>query len=219
MKDSSIRQRAFRYWYSDGIHEMVFGFGILLVSGFYYLSNQIDLQPTRALVAGLGYPAFLLLVLWSVGKVVKLLKEKISFPRTGYVRFRKPAPSKTRKLRFIYLVVGVAIALSTNILLLTLKDQWALSLADFLIWTFVGLGSGTITLLIGIRTSVWRFFVLSVLSAVGGALIGAFVTGGVTQTVIFLGGNGISWMVSGGLTFAWYLTHTEKPAEGEAADE
>jgi hypothetical protein len=167
---SKKQRHALQYWYVDGTFEFTFG-GLCMVLGIYFytqaampdtlLSNVLDMFFVLVVIGG----AFLF------NRLSMMLKERITFPRTGYVAYKsKPEPGRAVSL----LIRGVVCALVAVVMVFLLTNRsngsgglqgmdWmpAISATIFSVaWLFVGW-----------RTALPRFYVIAVLSLLGGIVI------------------------------------------------
>jgi len=100
------QQRTRGYWYCDGISELVGGFAMALV-GFLMLASArtgVDMLATMALMA-------MILLFPASAQVVRVLKDRITHTRTGYVKYPRPTISKGRKLLLLALFLGTALVM------------------------------------------------------------------------------------------------------------
>ena len=108
MKDSidQVAQRARSYWYVDGLNEVAFG-GLCLLLGIYFQfqdSLKNPSLPQQMLEAGLAL--FIIGIALMLHKLVNFLKERLTFPRSGYVSYRRP--STIRRLATGLLAAAIA---------------------------------------------------------------------------------------------------------------
>ncbi|MGA2263671.1 MAG: hypothetical protein ABSH28_19820 [Acidobacteriota bacterium] len=91
MTNESAARRAAAYWFSDGLPDMIAGVAFLAVGGARWW-EEVDYPPwpLSGLVTGAAL-AVGALVLWKYRAILEFLKERLTYPRTGYVR----APSLT----------------------------------------------------------------------------------------------------------------------------
>ena len=90
MKDETtqIRQRVNRYWYSDGIGEMMGGVMFFLLAVYFSLQQYLG---DESFIGGLLQAGLVLLLIGGVfvgRRVVNTVKARITYPRTGYVEYR-----------------------------------------------------------------------------------------------------------------------------------
>ena len=134
--------RARRYWYVDGLNEAAFG-GLCLLLGVYFQiqdSLQISSLPRQVLEA--GFVLFIILIVLSLNKAVSFLKERITYPRSGYVSYRRP--STIRRFATGLLAAAIASVLSAVLMIAPAGLDWMAGLTGlalaavwlFLAWRF-----------------------------------------------------------------------------------
>src|SRR5512133_1902856 len=101
-----IKKRAQRYWYEDGIWEIAFGLINALLGGYLLITAQFSWSGPLAIVLLLLQMAVIIGMFWSINKIVKYMKERITYPRTGYVAYRRPAPGA--RLKRVLLMIGIS---------------------------------------------------------------------------------------------------------------
>ena len=97
---NSIEQTVIKtrqYWYIDGFNEMLTGVVFLLLAGLNAFSGWTEPSLTAGLFVGIGFPLVILGGIFIGGRVVKYLKNRVTFPRTGFVQYIQPEPSVRRK--------------------------------------------------------------------------------------------------------------------------
>src|SRR5512138_5195 len=99
MKDSlaEIEGRVRRYWFSDGIGELMGG-ALFLLLGLYFSAQQYfgDQSPIGIILQS----SFVILVIGGVfvGRwMINQLKSRLTYPRTGYVEYRVKDKSNIRR--------------------------------------------------------------------------------------------------------------------------
>lgn len=86
-----VEGRSKRYWSLDGIPEIVMG-AIWVVLGFAFLVRDLILPGSRLEgVYSMVMPMAVLVIFLMANWVMKMLKEKYTFPRGGYVKFQDPS--------------------------------------------------------------------------------------------------------------------------------
>jgi len=90
MKDetSQIEQRVKRYWYSDGIGELMGGVMFFLLAVYFSLQQYLGDQ---SIVGGMLQTGFILFLIGGVfvgRRMISIVKTRITYPRTGYVEYR-----------------------------------------------------------------------------------------------------------------------------------
>ncbi len=209
MKDpiqETIRQTQ-RYWYVDGLAEM--GTGSLI---FFYgvLTLASTLAPEAwvgALMTGLGQPLFFIGGLVLVSYLVRWLKERITYPRTGYVAYPR---RKKRAGRAFFLGAGVAVVFSILSIVLTaaLRENWipvlvCFPLAMAEIWWAYSIG-------------LKRFYILAAFTILLGIGLAIPPVPQACRLPILFVAMGASWAISGAMTLYHYLRSTQPAGEVDA---
>ena len=159
-KDPATRSqlRAIQYWYVDGIFELGFGLLCLALGGYFSLDNL--LQGNR-----FAFLVDILLVVVIIGGsflmrwLVQKWKERVTFPRTGYVSYAR------ERSRGWTILVGV-IVLSALGLMVFFLSYVEIQISTWPLLT--GILFGIVMIFVGWRTSLHRFYLYALL----GALIG-----------------------------------------------
>jgi len=201
-----LEQHVRRYWYSDGIAELVSG-GMFLLLGLYFgilgyfeegslVSVVLQVSMVLVFVAGaLG-------VRW----LVTTLKSRLTYPRTGYVEYRVK-DNYMRRRRWLIVISALVISTATMVLVNYIQELQSMVL-------FTGLLVGVIFIALRGRSSgVKRFYVLGGLAILLGFVLA---WSGLTQIYtlsFFYGLLGIAIMTSGGLVLRRYLSENPSGAE------
>jgi hypothetical protein len=197
--------RTRRYWYVDGLNEIALG-GLCLLLGIYF-QVQGNLQITALLreMLGIGLVLIIIGTIFLLNKAVKFLKERITYPRTGYVGYRQP--STIRRLATGLLAAAIASAFSAIFMIAPVGVDWMAGLT--------GLALAAVWLFITWRLQLSRFLVLSLVSLGGGVFLALKQLDGIAgvSAIYFL--EGAALLVSGGLTFWAYLRGTQPANETE----
>ncbi|HZW04990.1 MAG TPA: hypothetical protein VFF68_13740, partial [Anaerolineaceae bacterium] len=156
-------KRTRQYWYVDGISEMFTGLFILLLGAFFAVIPLIPSVAARTWLLALGQPALILLGFWLGGKAVRAVKERLTYPRTGYLAFRKP----TRKHRWGRLVFAAVLSASLGVLFSVLfnliPERWIPAIAAGVLGLFM--------LFLAYQLGLVRFAVLAGYFLVVGLLV------------------------------------------------
>ena len=200
----SVQQRTQRYWYEDGLTEAATGCLFVLVGLLFFVEASAPPGSLLASFSAIGLPVLLVLGFWIGKHAVAFLKERLTYPRTGYVAYRR-TPVSRRALTGIVAVVVAALAVQ----LLRVSQtpvNW--------IPTLDGVVIGIFLLYMGYKLGLVRFYALAVVSALIGL---SAALGGLDETMgsaAYFAGMGVALLVSGGLTLWSYLSQTQPPAEG-----
>ena len=74
----TTRKRTERYWYEDGIWELGFGLINLLLAGYFALAEWVLARQLPGPVLLLLQLATMLGIFWSMARVVRFLKDRIT---------------------------------------------------------------------------------------------------------------------------------------------
>jgi hypothetical protein len=188
-------RKAKSYWYVDGISELVFGLAILAGATYYYLAAQAN--PNSDLLSG-SAPMLVVVVGYLLATSgIEFAKARLTHPRTGYVKYRQPVGIELYLRGGAAFAVGLAIARSAVLYKSHLDPRLLPTLAGGLV--------GLSLLVLGIRVSLIRFYVLAFFVAGLGVCISYLGLQGIQATALFLGGIGICLVASGLLTLWKYL--------------
>jgi hypothetical protein len=203
-----IEKRTVRSFYDDGLLEIAFGAFLLLLGG--WLFAQAAAPEGSGLGSALG--ALFVLVIVSagvvVGRVVRFLKQRITYPRTGYVAFKKKEPNPKRR---------AAAALAGGLIGASLAVLYGLSPSVRTMLPAVnGLLFAVVMLLMANKVGVLRFHVLAAASAVIGVGLAAAGAGDLKGVGLFYGLFGAAVIISGLAALVVYLKRSPRPAPGAA---
>ncbi len=200
---NDVMRNTRKYWYVDGLSEIAGGVLLILIGVSYYLSALIPNIIIRSLMLGLGQPVIIIGGSILIGRVVKKIKENLTYPRTGYLSFRR---RKSRKIsRILYgavvgLLVGVVVGFFTSII------------PDRIIPLVTSLFMAVLIGFIGYQNNVPRFYAVSAFTAIWGTVLSVLNLPGVLPYLALFVGVGFLWLISGGWTLSAYLRSTT-PAE------
>ena len=209
MKDDldKSKQRAYRYWYVDGLSEMGFGLICLVLGGYFWLQGHLapDSWLSQMLIV------FLVLFILGCGylfaKVVAAIKNRMTYPRTGYVAYPRPR----RRFNWLAALLGMGISALSVIVLNKLPGSTA--------WipAISGIVFAIVMLVIGLRMGLVRFYLQGLFSlALGGGLSLAGI-GDINGLSIFYAGVGAALLLAGGWVLLIYLRKTNPPEVGPDA--
>ena len=159
--------RAMQYWYVDGTYEFNMG-GICLVLGIYFLA--------LSKFEGTKFADFLnvIMVLVFIGGIflinwfIRQLKTKVTFPRTGYVSYKRERGSKRIIQMVIAGVIAVVIAALGSLAIVDFSAGFILRMSReySLNWMpgLVGILMAFAVSIFAIRMKISRFYFIAILS-------------------------------------------------------
>jgi hypothetical protein len=201
-----VIQRTHRYWYEDGLAEIATGCMFVLCGLFLFMMDTVSPGSPLAPVLAVG---FVILVTFGglfVSRAVKAVKDRVTYPRTGYVSYRRPESNRCRRL----VVAGLGIALGMLCIVLSKVHAlaWLVSMP-----MVEGLIVGGILLYLEYRLGIARFYVLAFLSALVGVIVALNGFDDAFGSAAYFGEMGFVLTASGLFTLRTYLGQTQLPVE------
>lgn len=195
-----IIRRTRRYWYEDGFAEIAIGLLFSIVGLGLYLQKLATGDPIWLMVVIVGLMIFIfsssLLVKW----LVTLLKQRVTYPRTGYVEYD---PERERQSRFPVIAFALVLALMG----LLIPDQFSS------MGIVVGLLMGMIMAYLAYRSAIPRFMVGAGVAVILGLLTTYLALDDIVGTALVFGGVGLALLIGGTLALIGYLHQTQPPKE------
>lgn len=209
---SEIKKRTERYWYRDGLWEIGFGLANLLLGLFYLLTNLVGWQGPWAIVLALLQIGVIVGVFLMVGRLVVFLKERITYPRTGYVAYRRASRrSRLQKAAIAGLLsAGMAALIAVIARYQSSENQTALASSLLMAAALIYLGY---------RFGLLRFYALGVLTVGLGLGIASLPIADPMTMFVLFGGFGLLLIASGLITLVTYLNQTKAISDQGMADE
>ena len=199
-KIDNIVKQTYRYFYDDGLVEMAVGL-LFVAVGLVLLAWQgFDYSPLVTIIVVVGWPAVVIGGTYLINRLVREMKQRITYPRTGYVAYRQGQPSKGRW--FIPLAAFALVVAS-----LFLPEAFMRMSA------MVGALLAVVLIFMGYRVGLWRFFAVGIIALVSGvALAWSDVVELIAVSLTFAI-TGVALFLAGALAFAGYLRRHPQPHE------
>lgn len=216
-KIQEIQNRLIRYDYVDGTPDLAFG-GLCLVMAICYF--------IFATFPSLSSSTFSVIIVWVVfsgggfliGWLPQRLKERVTYPRTGYVKPQGRPLKRTTKL-----LIRIGLPLLTVILLAILflnRSKFPAQNQDTTLYPnpgLMGLMSSVIMGIIGWKMTLPRYYVIAVAVFLISAVFLFRVPNGNYGLALISTVMGLILFISGGVTLWRYLR--QNPARQESPDE
>ena len=192
------RQRAQRYFYTDGLVELALGL-LYVVIGALILAYQHSGPRGMHWLAGLGLLAFTMGCTFFFGWLVRSLKQRLTYPRSGQVSYHSQ-PDRSRR----FITVTMLIIILAGVFLPEERPQIPLFAGGFVAFMLVYLG--------------WQARVLRFLGLAAIALVatwwGVYYAAGELDglAAVFLV-TGAALLASGLLALLLYLARNPRPAD------
>ncbi|MDX9849912.1 MAG: hypothetical protein RBT01_05360 [Anaerolineaceae bacterium] len=194
-----------KYWYVDGLSEIAGGLVIFLTGLTYWLIYGMADSSTKNFLLILAPPAVILLGASQVRKILPQLKEKLTYPRSGYLTFKKPNRT-IRVKRAVFAGLLSAIISATAVMVLNgLPQRFIPLFSSFLLTLF--------SIYIGYQVAVPRFYLTGFLILMLGSIISWINPTGALPFMLLFSGMGIIWIISGLITLFLYLRNTQPMPE------
>jgi len=204
-----IEKRTVQSFYDDGLPEISLGLIFLLLGGYFFA--QAAAPEGSALGPALSVLFILVIVSagFLVSRILRFLKRRITYPRTGYVAFKKKEPSSKRRAATMVVggIIGAAIA-----------ALYGISPSFKTLFPAVnGLLLAVAVLLFAGKVGLVRFYILSAAAAVIGFAVTAAGVGDIKGIGLYYGLFGAALILSGLVALVAYLRKSPR-ADRENAD-
>lgn len=203
---SNVEQRLKRYWYTDGIAELIGG-GMFVLLGLYFALQEFLGQ--NSMLGGILQASLALLMIGGAivsRKLVNALKTRLTYPRTGYVEYQVDE----RNMRWRGILAAI-VAVSVSVLTIIFVRQF--QSFDSLV-AITGIIVGLILIVLRAKSAgLTRFYVLGLVSLVLGLVLSISGLPNGYSLGLFYGMMGVCFLISGGLTLRRYLIDNPLPAE------
>lgn len=207
---SAARFRAQRYWYRDGVLELIVGIVFLLQGGWILINHLINSKSSWYLPIVLIYLLLIAAFSVSVARMRNVVRERYTYPRSGYVGDDESARKRRIRIGVVLAIVAAAVGLVAfrHTAGGRLLNQWILLLP-----TAGGLTVGAASIYVSVRQGLPRFLILGAISIILGVSV-SFEYPLKLAMAIWEAGVGCAWICSGAVTF-WRYVQTA-PSSGEA---
>jgi hypothetical protein len=204
-KLSDVEERVKRYWYTDGIGELIGG-GMFVLLGIYFALQEVLGQDST--LGGILQASFVLLMIGGVfvsRRLINTLKTRLTYPRTGYVEYQVDE----RGMRWRR-ILGVVLAFVISAL--TIVFVRLFQFFDSVV-AVTGLIVALILVVLRAKSAgLARFYVLGTISLVLGLALSLSGLPNGYSLGLFYGLMGGCFFISGGLTLRRYLQENPLPA-------
>ncbi len=200
-----VEKRVKRYWYSDGIVELSLGGMFFLLGVYFGIQGYLGEGSQASVIMQVGLFVLIFAGIVGVQRVVNALKARLTYPRTGYVEYRKDGQD-IKQRRNIFMGVALALVAASIILF-----DFFRNFDSMILGTGVMVGAVFIALR-GKSTGVTRFYVVGVFSILLGVTLSLDKLPQEYNLALFYGLLGIAIMVSGGIVLLRYLRENPTPA-------
>lgn len=197
----SIIRNTRKYWYIDGLSEIAGGLVIFLTGLTYWLVFSMEDSSMKSFLLIFAQPLVIILGASQVRKILPQIKEKLTYPRSGYLTFKKPNRSmRVKRALFAGLIAGVIGGLVAMVYS-GLPPRFIPLFSSFFLTLF--------SIYIGYQVAVPRFYWIGLLILLLGGIISWINPSGALPFTLLFSGMGIIWIISGLITLFLYLRNTQ----------
>jgi Na+-transporting methylmalonyl-CoA/oxaloacetate decarboxylase gamma subunit len=198
-----IEKRTVQSFYEDGLAEIGLGLIVLLLGGYFFAKEVVPANSSFRAVLNVLF-IFVIVFGFLANRILRFFKRRISYPRTGYVTFKKKELSPKRR---------IATAVVAAIISASLAALYSLSPSFKALYPAVnGLLFGVAGLLFANKVGLMRFYVLAALSAVIGVAVTAAGIGDIKGIFLYYAFFGTAMIISGLAALVVYLRRSPRPA-------
>ncbi|HSL45669.1 MAG TPA: hypothetical protein VK897_19700 [Anaerolineales bacterium] len=205
---SNVEQRVKRYWYTDGLGELIGG-GMFILLGVYFAAQEFLGQ--NSMLGGILQVSLILVMIGGMAigrRLIHTLKTHLTYPRTGYVEYHVDEHN-VRSRRIVVAILAFVIS-GLTMLFVRLFDFFDAIVA------VTGVAVGLILVILRAKASgLSRFYVLGAVSIVLGLILSVSNLPNGYSLGSFYGLMGLCFMISGGIVLRRYLKENPLPAEAE----
>jgi hypothetical protein len=197
-------RRTAGYWYADGLVEIGTGLLFLLLAALFAVEGLAPAGSLPASFSAFGLPVIVVGGMVVAGLALRALKQRFTYPRTGYVAYPRTRPIR----KVLAAVIGGTVSLLLVLLLMD-RPAWLTALP-----ALQGAAVAAVWFLMGYRTGVTRLAAHGLLALLAG--VAASLAGWATWlgTSVVFGTIGLGSLVSGVFVLSHYLrTTTPQSAE------
>jgi hypothetical protein len=195
----SIEKRTAQSWFEDGIWELGAG-GFCAWLALYFLGQA--LAPAKSafkFVVDIGFLPWFLLGAWILPKVVRRLKQNLTYRRTGFVSYGRPEKkARTRKALISGILAGLV---SFGFAFLLTHRPAAFDPMPIV----SGLAFTLVSILMSFRTGAWRLILVAAAVAASGTALSLWGWSDNFNMAAFYAFVAAALFVSGGAALAVYL--------------
>lgn len=197
--DAIIRNTR-KYWYVDGLSEISGGLIIFFTGLTYWLVYSMQDSSLKFLLLIFAQPVVIILGASLVRKILPKIKEKLTYPRSGYLTFKRPTRSKRVRRAIIIGLFAATISAVISMVSMGLPERFIPLFSSVFLTIF--------SIYIGYQVAVPRFYWTGLLILLLGGIISWINPSGPLPYMLLFSGMGVIWIMSGLITLIIYLRNT-----------
>ena len=204
--DQTVRRsqrRSFQYWYADGFTELSAGLLFWILAAYFAVIAAAIGPAWWLVVEALALPVLVLGGVYATRWLVRTLKIRYTYPRTGYVGYQRKPSKASRRWRIVAAaIIGIVVG------------GFFSSRPEALAWipAVQGMAVGLVLFTIASRVNLLRFYIVAVISVLLGVGISLRAVEPNWGNALFYAVMGIALVASGLWALSAYVRRTEPPA-------
>ncbi len=199
---NEIVKKTYQYFYFDGLPEITSG-SLFIIAGFWLILMGLVENPISfAVLSAVGLPVLIFGGVFIQNRVLRGLKERITYPRTGYVDYRREQSDRKR-----WVLLGIIFLVS--FLGIFIPDTW------YELPLGIGVILGAIYIYLGYRLGIRRFYFAGFVAVMVGLLGATMLPNEVIGAGLVFLLTGLMLVISGGWGLYQYVR--SHPAVNEVA--
>ena len=200
------KMRSISYWFVDGVSEIGTGLVITFMGCLFLLLYILPTGSKWNWVIAYGQPVFIVAAFFVTSRLVKLFKERVTFPRTGYVSYMRPKVDQRIKRG----VLAGATAAAVSIVVSLINGSLDARFTPLFMSALLAMGMVVFAFFYGIK----RFYIVGLLTLSNGILLFMLnLPDALSSAWVFIGTGGS--MVLAGLAGLIHYLNTTQPASFE----
>ena len=204
---SDVQQRINRYWYTDGLAEILGGGMFLMLAVYFALQDFLGPDSTLSGILQVSLALLMIGGAFASRRLINSLKTRLTYPRTGYVEYRVNKKDTGRNRILVFMLAFTISALTIAFVGIFKSFDSIVAVTGFIVGMIL-------VLLRGKASGLFRFFVLGAISILLGFAISASGLSEGYALGLYYTLMGICFLISGGLTLTHYLHENPLPVEG-----
>lgn len=203
---SDVEQRITRYWYTDGIAELIGG-GMFVLLGLYFAIQEYMGQ--NSMISGLLQASLALLMIAGAfisRRLVTALKTRLTYPRTGYVEYQVNEDQQKRRRVWVFALAFLVSALTIVFVRLFQSFDSIVAVTGVVV-------AFALIVLRAKSAGLTRFYFLGGISLALGLVLSISGLPNGYGLGLFYGLMGVCFLVAGAITLGQYLRDNPLPVD------
>lgn len=203
------KMRSISYWFVDGISEIGTGLVFTLMGSLFLLTTYLPQESKLNWVIPYGQPVIILAASLIIAKLVLFFKERVTFPRTGYISYMRPKTNQRIKRGILAGSAAMAVSIMTTLVSGILTQRFIPLFISALL---------TIAMVVfAFSYGIKRIYLIGLITLLIGTLLCLLdLPDFLSYSWLFIG-IGVSMMLAGFAALFHYL-HTTQPASMEEVE-